>query len=142
VSALPQGAGGFRGALLLRAGYYPIAGPLRVQASGVVLRGEGMEDAGTVLIGTRTAEPAEGSVGARGGPGGGPPGQTSLIQIGGASAPTLQEATRQTIVDDYVPVGARAFRVASAGAFRPGDTVIVRRVGNQAWIDEVGMAGE
>ena len=33
---------GFRGAVLLRAGYYRVAGPLRIQAGGVVLRGEGI----------------------------------------------------------------------------------------------------
>ena len=58
VSALPLDRNGFRGAVLLRAGYYRMATPLRVQASGVVLRGEGMGDTGTVLIGTaRAARP-------------------------------------------------------------------------------------
>ena len=37
-------------------------------------------------------------------------------------------------------------RAASAShpppGFRPGDTVIVRRIGNQAWIDAVGMNGD
>jgi hypothetical protein len=36
------------------------------------------------------------------------------------------------------PVGARSFRVASAKDFR----VIVRRAGNQDWIDAVGMNQE
>ncbi len=40
-----------------------------------------------------------------------------------------------------MPVGARSFKVASARGFRPGDTVIVRRIGNQDWIDAVGMNG-
>ena len=43
------------------------------------------------------------------------------------------------VTDEYVPVGARSFTVASARAFRPGDPVIVRRIGNQDWIDAVGM---
>ena len=42
VSALPLDANGFRGALLLKAGYYRMALPIFVRASGVVLRGEGM----------------------------------------------------------------------------------------------------
>ena len=49
VSALPPDTSGFRGAVLLRAGYYRMATPLRIQASGVVLRGEGMGDTGTIL---------------------------------------------------------------------------------------------
>ena len=51
VSALAVDKQGFRGAVLLRMGYYRMATPLRIQASGVVLRGEGMGDTGTVLIG-------------------------------------------------------------------------------------------
>ena len=40
VSSRAPDAGGLRGAVLLRAGYYRMATPLRIQASGVVLRGE------------------------------------------------------------------------------------------------------
>ena len=134
VAALPRDAAGFRGAVLLRAGYYRMATPVRIQASGVVLRGEGMSDTGSVLIGTGTGR-AEGAA-----PGGG--GQGTLVVIGGASGTTAREDTRQAVVDDFVPVGARRFRVATARSFRPGDTVIVRRIGNQAWIDAVGMNGE
>ena len=68
VSALPLDRNGFRGAVLLRAGYYRMAMPVRVQASGVVLRGEGMGDTGTILIGTGTGRaPAAGGPGPGGG---------------------------------------------------------------------------
>jgi hypothetical protein len=137
VSSRPLDASGFRGAVLLRAGYYRMATPLRIQASGVVLRGEGMGDTGTILIGTGTGRTGGGP----GGPGGGG-GQGTLVTIAGTSGVTARDETRQTVTDDYVPVGARSFRVASAQAFRPGDTVIVRRIGNQDWIDAVGMSGE
>jgi hypothetical protein len=50
-----------------------------------------------------------------------------------------RDETKQTVLDEYVPVGGRSFKVASARGFKPGDTVIVRRIGNQAWIDAVGM---
>jgi hypothetical protein len=136
VSARTPDGSGIRGAILLRAGYYRMATPLRIAASGVVLRGEGMGDAGTILIGTGTGRPA----GAAAGPGAG--NQGTLVQIGGASGITTADATRQTITDDYVPVGARTLRVASATGFRRGDTVVVRRIGNQEWIDAVGMNGD
>ena len=136
VSSRAPDANGFRGALLLRAGYYRMAMPVRIQSSGVVLRGEGMGDTGTILIGTGT-----GRTGA-GGPGGGGGNQGTLVLIGGASGATTKDDTKQTVTDDYVPVGARSFKVASAQGFRPGDTVIVRRIGNQEWIDAVGMNGE
>jgi hypothetical protein len=136
VSSRTPDATGFRGAVLLRAGYYRMATPLRIQTSGVVLRGEGMGDAGTVLVGTGTGRTA----GAAGGPGTG--NQGTLVLIGGPSGVTPKDETRQTVTDDYVPVGARRFRTASAAGLRPGDPVLVRRVGNQAWIDAVGMSGD
>src|SRR5690349_5776155 len=74
VSARAPDAAGFRGAVLLRAGYYRLATPLLIRASGVVLRGEGMGDTGTILIGTGTGRTA-------GGPGGPP--QGALIVAGG-----------------------------------------------------------
>ena len=49
VSALPVDKSGFRGAVLAKMGHYKMATPVRIQASGVVLRGEGMGDTGTIL---------------------------------------------------------------------------------------------
>ena len=137
VSSRPPDVNGLRGAVVLRAGYYRLATPLRIQASGVVLRGEGMSDTGTLLIGTGTGRTGVG-------PGGGPgaAAQGTLVLVGGATGITTQDQTRQPVTDDYVPVGARRFAVASAAGFRPGDTVVVRRIGNQSWIDAVGMNGE
>lgn len=137
VSTLPLDANGFRGAVLLRAGYYRMAMPVTISASGVVLRGEGMGDTGTILIGTGTGRPA--TPAPTGGPGGGGGMRPTLVQIAGAAPPALNEASKRAVADERVPVGARRFRVASAKAFRRGDTVIVRRIGNQAWIDELGM---
>ena len=136
VAARSLDAGGLRGAVLLKAGYYRMATPVRIEVSGVVLRGEGMGDTGTILIGTGTGRTANAA-----GPGGGGGNQGTLVMVGGASGVTLKEETKQMVIDDYVPVGARKFKVAAARNFRPGDTVIVRRIGNQAWIDAVGMNG-
>jgi hypothetical protein len=142
VSARPLDAAGFRGAVLLRAGYYRVAAPLKIQASGVVLRGEGMGDTGTILIGTGTGRPAApgGAPAAPGGQGG--PTAGSLIVVGGASGTTPNEETKQLVTGDYVPVGSRTIPIVSARGFKPGDTIIVRRIGNEEWIGAVGMNGE
>lgn len=95
----------------------------------MVLRGEGMEDSGTILIGIRTANAEDTR-------------RKTLVEIGGKSGAIVQENTKQPIQDEYVPVGTRSFRVASAQQFRPGDKVIVRRVGNEDWINAVGMSGD
>jgi hypothetical protein len=164
VASLPLDRNGFRGAVLLRAGYYRMATPLTIRASGVVLRGEGMGDTGTILIGTGTgrtenvdsgraggpgreggaAPGAPGAAGGRGRGGGGGfgGGQPTLIRVAGPSASTLREDSRQVIADEYVPVGARSFHVASARGLKPGATIIVRRIGNEDWIAAVGMNGE
>ena len=44
VGAMPKNSEGFRGAILLKAGKYAIAGTLYVRFDGVVLRGEGEGD--------------------------------------------------------------------------------------------------
>ena len=48
VSAMPLDASGFRGAVLLKMGIYNLEKPIYIKASGVVLRGEGMSDIGTI----------------------------------------------------------------------------------------------
>jgi hypothetical protein len=95
-----------------------------------------MGDTGTILIGT--GNPRANTAGGQGGPG---RGQPTLVRIAGKSGWTAKEETRQTVTDDYVPVGSRSIRVANARGFKAGDTVIVRRIGNQAWIAAMGMNG-
>lgn len=45
-----------RGAVLLKAGVYRVAGALIIHASGVVLRGEGQDEAGTIVVATGTIQ--------------------------------------------------------------------------------------
>ncbi len=136
MAALPPDSSGFRGALLLRAGYYRMATPVRIRASGIVLRGEGMGDTGTILVGTGTGR-APAAPGQGPGPGRGP---TALVTIGGESGVVADEASQREVADDYVPVGARSLRLTTTRGLRPGDSVVVRRIGNQAWVDAVGMS--
>ena len=130
VSALPLDAFGFRGAILLKMGEYNLEKPIYIKVSGIVLRGEGMSDIGTILIGKIPKQtPGQG-------PGRG--GRPALINISGDSAIKVLEETKQTITDKYVPVGARSFNVTSGKTFKVGDKVIVRRIGNEDWIKELG----
>ena len=126
VSALPADASGFRGAVLLKMGIYELKKPVTISASGVVLRGEGMSDIGTILIGKI---PENRQTYGRGG----------LINVSGPKAIAPQEETKQVITDNYVPVGACSFNIKSAKAFQVGDKVLVRRIGNQDWINAIGQ---
>ncbi|HEX2922239.1 MAG TPA: hypothetical protein VHO50_13835 [Bacteroidales bacterium] len=126
VSALPLDASGFRGAVQLKIGTYELHKAISIKASGVVLRGEGMSDIGTVLIGKLTKDR---QAFGRGG----------MVNISGGTGITVQEETKQAITDKYVPVGATSLNVVSAKAFKAGDKILVRRIGNKEWIKEIGQ---
>jgi hypothetical protein len=120
VAAMPLDSDGFRGAVLLKRGQYHIASSLKIHASGIVLRGEGNGENDTVLTATGSTVRA-------------------MIDIRGESRATLERGQSQPVTDSYVPVGAHSMNVADGSIFHVGDTVIVRRVGNAAWIHEIKM---
>lgn len=119
VSSLPLDAHGLRGAVLLARGRYEIGGHLSVVASGVVLRGEGEGEDGTVLVATGTD-------------------RRTLIQVAGR-ADRVDRAPAVAIADAYVPVGATQFSLASTADLRAGDRVVIRRPSTKAWIAAIGM---
>lgn len=120
VSKLPMGRDGIRGAVLLKKGKYEIAGSIVIAASGVVLRGEGQGEDGTVLVATAKKK-------------------GTLIKVAGEGKPVEVEGSRRVIADDYVPVGARSFMVDNASGFKVGQRVIALRPSTAEWIRELGM---
>jgi len=135
VSALPLDASGFRGAVLLKMGFYRLEKPLYIKASGVVLRGEGMGDTGTILYGILPTRDPNATGRQR-------MGRPDLINIGAEKGTEPIEDSKQAITDNYVPVGAVSFNVKSAKGLKKGDKVIVRRFGNEAWVKELKMKDE
>ncbi len=122
VSALPPDANGFRGAVLIKAGYYDLYSTLTISTGGIVLRGEGQDQLGTILIGRGETKGIN----------------TVLLQVSGE--PVIPDSTTsRKIRDSYVPVGARTFSVDNAKEYKVGDTILVRRFGNQDWIHELGQ---
>jgi len=119
LAALPL-VDGFRGALLLRRGRYPVEGTLRITAAGMVLRGEGDGEDGTVLVATQRK-------------------QHNLVAIGGSGSPREVAGTRTKVVGDHVPVGSATLRVEDAAAFSVGDQVIVLRPSTAEWISALAM---
>jgi hypothetical protein len=120
VAAMPL-SNGFRGALLLKKGNYPVSNTLRISASGIVLRGEGRDTTDTRLIATRAA-------------------QHTLIAVSGSGGPSETSGTRKNITDDYVPIGAKSFNIESASGFSVGDRIRLVKTPNDAWITLLGMA--
>lgn len=120
VSAMPLDEKGFRGAVLLKRGRYEIEGTLSIKASGVVLRGEGEGEDGTLIVATGNRERV-------------------LITVVGKGGAKEVPNTRVKINELYVPSGARTFSVEDASQFAVGDNVIVLRKGNAEWIHEINM---
>jgi hypothetical protein len=111
---------GFRGTILLKKGVYNIPGTIRINASGIVLRGEGNDENGTRVIATGK-------------------GQRTLIAVSGKGNIKEVAGSRVKITEEYVPVGATSFNVASAKEFKKGDSIIVFRPGTDAWIKDLKM---
>ncbi|HVW14725.1 MAG TPA: DUF6298 domain-containing protein [Mucilaginibacter sp.] len=117
VASLPADRNGFRGAVLLNKGTYEVDGSLKIHASGIVLRGTGMDDKGTILF-------AAGQD------------RATFIQVSGIN--DRKESKEIKITDAYVPVNAFTFHIADAENLKAGDMIIVHRPSTQAWIDELG----
>ena len=113
---------GFRGAVLLAAGTYHCATPIVIKQSGVVLRGSGSGNGGTVIVMTGEAH--------------------VCLNIDGkerSSKPKADPTTAVAIADTYVPAGALELSVKDAAGLRAGDPVFIRRPVTAAWIHFMGM---
>jgi hypothetical protein len=121
VARLPLGSDRMRGAVLLRRGTYRIAKTLRINDEGIVLRGEGSAEDGTVLLATG-AQPR------------------TLIEVAGEAAEKIvRRVVHYSVTDDYVPVGARSFTLDSGEGLSVGTNVIVRRPGWPKWLRLLGI---
>jgi hypothetical protein len=119
VSALPVDKEGFRGAVLLQPGTYEVSGQLFIRSSGVVLRGSGYNETGTILKGTGKD-------------------RHTLITITGKNDRNTSQEIK--ITDAYVPVNAVTVNVTAPHSFKPGDHVIIRRPSTASWINQLHTA--
>lgn len=117
VSALPL-KDGFRGAVLLAPGTFLCSGTLTIAASGVVLRGRGVEADGTTLKLTRDPHAAITIAGKQ------------QIQVLGTPAHIAQA---------YVPSGAQSIALDNASAFAVGDILRITRFTTPQWLRFMGM---
>jgi len=121
VSSLAADEKGIRGAVLLQKGRYEISGALEISTSGVVLRGQGMDKDGSILI-------AAGQD------------RRTLIRIFGEDNRINPTGRDYQISDKYVPVGTMGFHLTSTQGLKVGDTVNIIRPSTKEWIDQLGMA--
>ncbi|KAF9327013.1 hypothetical protein BG006_009644 [Podila minutissima] len=134
-----------RGAVLLQAGFYRVAGSLILKDSGVVLRGEGNRANGTIVIATGDfrhdfiflhglLDPSF-----QGTP-------QYLTQYGNSKEITPQNALvvrkeqMSPVADEYVPAGTRRVPVKDIQRFRVGQSVVVERDAKDSWVDRLGTS--
>lgn len=118
---LPLDASGFRGAVLLEAGQYDVEGTLVINASGVVLRGMGQGANGSIIKATKTEK-------------------HDLIEIKGSGSGFGEvNGTQKKITQKFVGTGSKSFTVESSKGFSVGDHIVVFRVLNQFWVDDLQM---
>lgn len=121
VSALTPDANGRRGAILLKAGIYAVDSSLFIKAGGVVLRGEGNGLTGTVLIATKQLQ------------------HNFIILQGAGNNYGEISGSRVHIADTYVPVGTKTITVPAGHTFTAGNTIVIQKTPNDAWIDTLDM---
>jgi hypothetical protein len=106
-------AEGFRGAVVLGPGVFHIAGQLKIQASGVVLRGDG-----STLVATGHS-------------------RRTLIEVWGLDDRVLGPGS--VVMGDRVPPGTSVLKVESVDGFKANARVVVLRPSTQKWIGDLNM---
>lgn len=111
---------GFRGAVLLKAGEYQVAGQIKIRKSGIILRGEGDTENGTVIIAEGTSD-------------------RDLIQVDNDSRRSVISSSRKSLVEDYVPVGRKYVVISNNSEYEVGDDIVLYRPGTSKWISDIKM---
>ncbi|MBI9071478.1 MAG: T9SS type A sorting domain-containing protein [Melioribacteraceae bacterium] len=121
---------GFRGALLLEKGYYQVNGTIKLNATGIVLRGEGQgenPDSNTVIYGK-----------------GNSPGSRTIIIAGGGTSSKWSDqisGTKTNITSDTVLVGEKTFEVEDASEYSVGDNIILYHPCTTEWLESINYGG-
>jgi len=111
---------GFRGTILFKKGEYRVARTLTINTSGIVLRGEGDSETGTIFIATKAR-------------------RSPLIVIACKSRRRIIFNSTQKIIDDYVPVGSKSITIKDSSNYKVGDKITVIRPGTKKWISDLKM---
>ena len=106
VSKLPADAHGVRGAVLLAKGTYHVAGSVSIARGGVVLRGEGRSEGGTVLVATGTSRRTVINVGSAGRAEAEPADEEGDPRKPAKPSEAVKSPAKvRKVTDAYVPVG-------------------------------------
>nr|WP_315197556.1 DUF6298 domain-containing protein [uncultured Flavobacterium sp.] len=118
VSNLKPDKSGFRGVVLLDKGIFKISGTLYIKKSGVVIRGSGNMDNGTVLLGTGLE-------------------RESLIRVLGVDDKKYAETFEFNTA--YTPLGTQKIQLKNASKLKVSDEIIISKPLTDIWIKELKM---
>ena len=104
---------GFRGTVLLKAGTYNCEKTITINASGVVLRGSGSGEKGSIINMT---------------------GKTHVCISVRGNVKTTETALVSAFADAYVPSGTSSFNLKSTKGFAVGDTIRISKPVTDAWV--------
>jgi len=130
VASMPVDSAGFRGALLLEAGEYEVSSILRLNVSGVVLRGVGDGDDPT----NNTIIRATGNF----------PVKRDVLIAGGGVATAWEDSVNGTsrfITTDTIAIGDISFEVTDTSPYSVGDDIIIFHPCTPAWLAAVDSGG-
>ena len=127
VSAMPQDDKGFRGAVLLMPGKYLCSKAITISADGVIVRGSGKTENGSIIYMT-----------------GGQHTAVVLAQPNRERGDNRQGSSEDKpkpvkITENYIPAGSISFSVADASGFKAGDRVKIRKPATAKWIEYMQM---
>jgi hypothetical protein len=114
VSSLMPDTNGLRGAVLLLQGQHEVFGGLLITNSGVVLRGQGVNNTTLIAAGLD---------------------RRTLIRVIGKSASAANGTFR---IMENVPVGATVISIIETAMFKPGSAICITRPSTITWIEKLG----
>lgn len=118
VCNLKPNKSGFRGAVLLDKGTFKISGTLYIKKSGVVLRGSGNTENGTILLGTGLEREA-------------------LIRVLGVDDRKYADSFEFNAA--YTPLGTQKIQLKNASKLKVSDEISISRPLTDNWIKELKM---
>lgn len=130
--SLPKDINGFRGAIMLNAGRYPVMGTLKVAYDGVIIRGVGEgedESLNTIIFAPKNETVAP---------------QRDVILMGNTTqiwGKSQISGTKTNITDATVPVGSYSFNVEKATPYQVGDHIIIYHPCTEEWLEAVNRGG-
>lgn len=120
IAKLNPDKNGYRGALLLKKGIYNVNGSITVRSSGIVIKGEGSDENGTLVRETASKK-------------------CDLFKFSGNGSINQKESTKTRINEDFVPVGRKYIELADVKSFQVGDSVLIYRPATENWIHDLKM---